>query len=118
MSEQIDIRKYRIPRIDPAILIHLQYLSERMKEHDIDVEFATETRVTLKPRKEKKIYTDINNEHFIHMLIQDSHKIAKKIREDFEIKEGEEANIDSFLVEYWDENEDSSEVIRRIREDI
>lgn len=122
MSKQrLTLERLKYPSIDPAMLIQIanaRMLYELMKSPDVDVEFTAETKLTFRPKKEYRDYSQINHEHFLHMLIEDSHKIATKIRDDFEIPENEEASIDSFLEEYWDENEDSSELIRRIREDI
>ena len=123
MSKQrLTLERRKYPSIDPAMLIQIanaRMLSELMKspDVDVDVEFTAETKLTFRPKKEYKDYSQINHEHFLHMLIEDSHKIATKIRDDFEIPESEETSIDSFLAGYWDENEDSSELIRRIRED-
>ena len=117
-NEVEQLAKLKKNPINPTNYMQLVYLSELAKTSGLEFEVVTETqtRVKFKPKKEEVLITESpNNEHFIHMLFEDSKKFSHKISNDFDIKSTDNINIDSFLKDFHDKDENSLDLIKKVR---
>jgi len=119
MLEKIDLikRSQQSKGMPITDISQIYALLQKVEREGIILELTSETKTYLKmTKKEEKPVLGIDREYFLHMLIQDSHLISKKIRNSFNIKDDEIKNIDGFLSDFKNEHEDSAELLKRVRE--
>ncbi|MCW4049203.1 MAG: hypothetical protein NWE89_05640 [Candidatus Bathyarchaeota archaeon] len=106
-------------KVDNQILTNPQIINLWYKllqeQGNIEIIEQNITTIKVKPKIDNKIEI-INEELFLHILLEDSHKIAKKMEEEYKIDYTEDYQLDGILSKYNDDNENSAELIKSIRE--
>lgn len=106
--------KAREPIINNPEIINLWL---RMLQEHGEIEIIQQNVTKIKVNKHADVKDKAMNEDlFIHILLEDSHEIAKKMESIYEIDYNEAYNLDGILKKYKDDNENSADLINNIRE--